>query len=526
LQFVTTNFPSQGRQADVQFIDNAQRPTPFYDVAGFTADATGFADLPARPVQNAAMYWTADLFLVQEVPNGSGGTAEVIWDGLRWGWTTGAVAPAVNSVAPNTGTTAGGNQVIIRGAGFTGATNVSFGGVPASAYTVQSDGWVTATVPASAIGTVDVVVTTPAGPSPTTSSDLYSYINGAPCGANKTVATPENIAYTFATADFGFSDPMDSPANSLKAVNITTLPTVGLLTDYGAAVTAGESINAIDISVGALVYTPAAYTIGSPADSFTFQVQDNGGTWNGGIDTDPIARSMSINVTAPVVTLTNPGNQTNTAGDTVTLPLVASASNGDLVSLSATGLPAGLSIAGGAIAGTIASNAGSSTPYTVTITATDALANVSASVSFTWTVNPPAVTVTLSNPGGQTSTAGNTVSLPLMAYVSNGDLPTYSAAGLPAGLTISNGAISGTIASDAGSSTPYTVTITATDPLTGVSATQTFTWTVNPSTETITFTNPGNQATTPGGTVLLPLMGYASNGDMLTYSGVYDGDCG
>ena len=34
----------------------------------------------------------------------------------------------------------------------------------------------------------------------------------------------EDTPYTFAAADFGFTDPNDAPANSLAAVKITTLP--------------------------------------------------------------------------------------------------------------------------------------------------------------------------------------------------------------------------------------------------------------------------------------------------------------
>ena len=46
-------------------------------------------------------------------------------------------------------------------------------------------------------------------------------VNDAPAGTNKTVTTLEDTAYTFAAADFGFSDPNDSPANTLPAVKIT-----------------------------------------------------------------------------------------------------------------------------------------------------------------------------------------------------------------------------------------------------------------------------------------------------------------
>jgi hypothetical protein len=65
-----------------------------------------------------------------------------------------------------------------------------------------------------------------------------------------------------------------------------------------------------------------------------------------------------------------------------------------------------------------------------------------------------------------------------MGYASNGDALTYSETGLPPGLNISDGTISGTIASNAASGTPYAVTITATDTITGISATVELSWTV------------------------------------------------
>jgi PKD repeat protein len=87
--------------------------------------------------------------------------------------------------------------------------------------------------------------------------------------------------------------------------------------------------------------------------------------------------------------------------------------------------------------------------------------------------------VTVTNPGSQTSTAGAAASLQVQASdTATGQALTYSATGLPAGLSInsSTGLISGTPTS-AGTST---VTATATD-TTGASGSTTFTWTVNPS---------------------------------------------
>src|SRR5438045_418662 len=44
--------------------------------------------------------------------------------------------------------------------------------------------------------------------------------------------------------------------------------------------------------------TPAANANGSPEASFTFQVKDNGGVANGGVDTYQSANTITINVTS------------------------------------------------------------------------------------------------------------------------------------------------------------------------------------------------------------------------------------
>ena len=124
-----------------------------------------------------------------------------------------------------------------------------------------------------------------------------SSVNDAPGGANNTVTTAQDNDYTFAAADFGFTDTNDTPANALSAVTITTIPGVGTVTLSGAAVTAGQSISAADITAGNLKFTPAAGQSGVGYASLTFQVQDNGGTANGGVDLDQSANTMTVDVT-------------------------------------------------------------------------------------------------------------------------------------------------------------------------------------------------------------------------------------
>ena len=187
---------------------------------------------------------------------------------------------------------------------FTPAANANGTAYASFTFQVQDDG-------GTANGGVDL------DPSPKTMTVDVTSVNDAPSGTNKTVTTLEDSPYNFTQADFGFSDPNDSPANSLLAVKITTLPTAGSLTNNGAAVTAGQSISLADITAGHLTYTPPANGAGSALATFTFQVQDNGGTANGGVDTDPTPKTMTVSVTsvndAPVGSNSSVTTPANTA---------------------------------------------------------------------------------------------------------------------------------------------------------------------------------------------------------------------
>ena len=106
------------------------------------------------------------------------------------------------------------------------------------------------------------------------------------------------------------------------------------------------------------------------------------------------------------MSLTNPGGQTNTEGDLVSLTLAASDSADNPLQYTATNLPPGLTISltTGVIAGTVDDADSFFGPYTVTVTATDAVdSSISVSQMFQWTVHPD---VTLTNPGTQTNEIG------------------------------------------------------------------------------------------------------------------------
>src|SRR5205085_2100614 len=72
----------------------------------------------------------------------------------------------------------------------------------------------------------------------------------------------------------------------------------GSLTLNGGAVSAGQSVSLAAITAGQLVFSPAANANGNAYASFTFQVQDDGGIANGGVNLDQSPNTLTINVTS------------------------------------------------------------------------------------------------------------------------------------------------------------------------------------------------------------------------------------
>src|SRR5690606_2280989 len=102
--------------------------------------------------------------------------------------------------------------------------------------------------------------------------------------------------------------------------------------------------------------------------------------------------------------------------------------------------------------------------------------------------SPPSIT----NPGAQSGQTGDSVSLQIVASDPDGDALTYSATGLPDGLSIgAGGAITGTL----GATGSYSVVVTASDGEDQASAS--FAWTVTeppPPNTPPAVTNPGAQS--------------------------------
>jgi hypothetical protein len=144
-----------------------------------------------------------------------------------------------------------------------------------------------------------------------------------------------------------------------------------------------------DIEQDGVRYTPGAGHTGS--DTFTYMVADGrGGLSEATVTVTVLPPPNSPPVIAPIA------DQTNTEGDDVTIPISAGDPDGDPLTITAVGLPPGVDVEASpgtspTLSGSIAGGSASASPYTSTVTVTDADGADEAS-TFTWTIDPPGTT--------------------------------------------------------------------------------------------------------------------------------------
>ncbi len=135
--------------------------------------------------------------------------------------------------------------------------------------------------------------------------------NDEPSGSDATLSINEDVPYTFAAADFGFSDAVNG--DGFQSVTVQP-PANGVLTFNGVPVNVATVVPAANI--GLLVYTPVSNANGVGIDSFSFQVTDDGGTANGGQNTDQTANTITFDVASvnDAPTLDNDANDSAGVG--------------------------------------------------------------------------------------------------------------------------------------------------------------------------------------------------------------------
>jgi len=148
------------------------------------------------------------------------------------------------------------------------------------------------------------------------------------------------------------------------------------------------------------------------------------------------------------------------------------------------------------ITGTIDATANTTTPYATLITASDGVTSTQQTIS--WSVSAEQLTLDI---GDQSNSIGDSVSLPLSTSGAQGPV-SFTADDLPPGLVLdsANAQITGTIDASANTTTPYATLITASDGVTSMQ--QTISWSV--SAEQLTL-DIGDQSNTVGDSVSLPL---------------------
>ena len=329
------------------------------------------------------------------------------------------------------------------------------------------------------------------GGSVTDTFDL-TVTNPAPDAVDDAYASDENVIFSDNVITANDSDP-DGDALIVSEVG-------GAAGNVGTSVAGSDGgLFTIDAN-GDIEFDPngefEALDVGETATTtITYQISDG----EGGTDTATVTMTVQGTNDASVVTGTLTP-QTGTDG-AAQLPFDASTvfsdPDGESLAFTSPDLPAWMSInpATGVITGTPpadASQGGTNGDgeYVVTVVATDPDGEmVSTTVSYTFT-NPAPVVDTATGP--QVGVDGEAVSITPDFVDPDGDTLTYSAAGLPAGLSIdpATGEITGTLEADASQLGPnidgiYPITITAIDGE-GGSVTDTFDLTVtNPAPDAV-----------------------------------------
>ncbi|SFY43014.1 IPT/TIG domain-containing protein [Streptomyces atratus] len=167
---------------------------------------------------------------------------------------------------PHQGPTSGGNQVVITGTNFTGATSVKFG-TKSAGFTVDSATQITAVAPSNN-SAVQVIVTTPAG---TSAPAWYYYISfPSKSSLSETMGPLDGIPITLTGSSLTTATSMSFGSNSVvpTVVNDTTLnvtvPPVTTPQTVGVSVTTiGGTTNGLTFTyVGAPTVTSMTPTTG------------------------------------------------------------------------------------------------------------------------------------------------------------------------------------------------------------------------------------------------------------------------
>ncbi len=359
-------------------------------------------------------------------------------------------------------------------------------------------------VPASA----DLTISQPAGPGPAAATITGTFT--APFTGTITVIATDG---TGATGTAPITWTAENPANTVTVTApAAETSTVGTpitavdvtATDSDPTQTLALSLSGVPASADLTISqppvgSPAAATItGTFTAPFTGTITVTATDGTGATAAAPI--TWTAENPANTVTVTAPAAETSTVGRPIT-PVDITATDSDpaeTLTYSATGLPPGLKL--NAATGVISGTPTKAAAYTVAVTAKDPT-GATDTADIAWTVG--AVNrVTVTAPAKEQTWLGIPVSVKITAKDSD---PTatliYTAAGLPAGLTINTatGAISGKPQKITAGAVPVTVTATDGEKFAGKAAIK---WSVG---YPVVIPNPGTVTATIGQTLNVSL---------------------
>jgi hypothetical protein len=130
--------------------------------------------------------------------------------------------PIISKLATRKGPAAGGTSVLITGLSFSNASTVSFGGVEAASFQVNSSTSITAISPPSTSGQVDVTVTTGDGSSAITNKDRYKYEKPTVTSVSPS-AGPASGGTIVTVIGSGFAPGSEGTAFNFKAAKATAV---------------------------------------------------------------------------------------------------------------------------------------------------------------------------------------------------------------------------------------------------------------------------------------------------------------
>jgi hypothetical protein len=224
---------------------------------------TGATTVAFGPNLGTSVTATSDTQIAVTTPPGSGtvdvlvttpaGTSTVNSAARFTYLTTPGPLPQVSGISRDSGPEGGGTPIVVAGSGFTGATTVAFGPSPAVTLNVDSDIQITATTPPGT-GSVDILVTTPAGTSAPNPAARFTYLataaplpqvtgaspsEGPESGGTSVVVTGSGLTEA-TTVSFGPVPATDLAVSSDAQITATTPPGNGTV-DIQVTTPAGTS---------------------------------------------------------------------------------------------------------------------------------------------------------------------------------------------------------------------------------------------------------------------------------------------